>query len=637
MLIEQFIPLLQNLTASHYVLVGDEGEILGLLDSPRLFQTLTAALIERGEAEQRKPDQNTRLREQQTNQTEAKPQKTTKRQQRQNAQLVQQLLAQNAELEMQVKSQQKTINQLRTNQETFQAIGAVIDPHFPTSSGSAFTEPLHPLLLNPLLELLERLPLPLMLQTSSGQVLAQNTDWRDQVGELLDPSWLRQEAAPFLEMPDDEAPGSIKSQQQSWMSTHEGSLPSGSLCHLGPKPGTCICVCPLKNGQQQVLQFVKIPIGLLSTKSEPDLNLPTADTNSLPSQRWQSAPNQDSPQIFRLATLLDTPSSPGSQEAATHTLESEPTPLIGRVSIPAAFPAPSEMLWLVFAQDMTEQQQLARELTAKNADLIQLNRLKDEFLACISHELRTPLTAVLGLSSLLKDQTIGEMNQRQMRYAQLIYQSGRHLMAVVNDILDLTRMETGQLSLISEPVDIPTVCNRAFDQAKQLRLLDDRQPMDGETALLPHFELEIESGLSMVVADEQRLRQMLVHLLVNALKFTEPEKQTGLKVCRWGGWIAFTVWDQGIGVPADKQHLIFQKFQQLENPLTRRFEGTGLGLVLTQRLARLHGGDVTFISKEGEGSQFTVLLPPSPPHSPTLLTNRDQASSFSEYPGGAYR
>jgi CheY-like chemotaxis protein len=122
-----------------------------------------------------------------------------------------------------------------------------------------------------------------------------------------------------------------------------------------------------------------------------------------------------------------------------------------------------------------------------------------------------------------------------------------------------------------------------------------------------------EPGLEEMVADELRLRQMLVHLLSNAFKFTEISGEIGLRVSRWEGWIAFTIWDTGIGIPEQQQHLIFQKFQQLENPLTRQFEGTGLGLVLTRALARLHGGDVSFLSREGKGSQFTLLLPPSPP------------------------
>lgn len=288
------------------------------------------------------------------------------------------------------------------------------------------------------------------------------------------------------------------------------------------------------------------------------------------------------------------------------------------VKIPLSESVFNTDLWLLLATDVTEQQQLASELVAKNADLIQLNRLKDEFLSCISHELKTPITAVLGLSTLLKDQALGQLNERQARYAGLIHQSGRHLMLVVNDILDLTRMETGQLKLRLEPVQIRTVCDRAVEQARAIQSKTSQPSASGEslTESAPghRFTLLIEPGLDNLVADELRLRQMLVHLLSNAFKFTEAGGEIGLRVSRWEGWIAFTVWDTGIGIPEQKQHLIFQKFQQLENPLTRQFDGTGLGLVLTRALARLHGGDVSFLSKEGKGSQFTLLLPPSPPH-----------------------
>ena len=274
----------------------------------------------------------------------------------------------------------------------------------------------------------------------------------------------------------------------------------------------------------------------------------------------------------------------------------------------------SESLWLVLAQDITEQQQVAKELAAKNADLVQLNRLKDEFLACISHELKSPLTAVLGLSSLLKNESLGTLNERQSRYANLIHQSGRHLILIVNDILDLTRIETGQLALNLAPIKIQTICDRAYEQASQLQAMESSAKAEGNaTAIDLHFSLEIQPSLEYLVADELRLRQMLSNLLCNAIKFTEVGGSLGLRVEDWEGWVAFTVWDTGIGIPEDKQHLIFQKFQQLENPLTRRFDGTGLGLVLTQRLARLHGGDVTFTSVEGKGSEFTLLLPPRPP------------------------
>ncbi len=285
--------------------------------------------------------------------------------------------------------------------------------------------------------------------------------------------------------------------------------------------------------------------------------------------------------------------------------------------------------------------------------------MKDEFLACITHELRSPLTAILGLSTLLKDQALGDLNDRQLRYAQQIHRSGRHLIGIVNAMLDLTQIETDQFELDFEPVSIAGVCLDAFEAAQTLYLVENlpqRTAFPSQAAvgkhstatvlpaaspapaaspvvaaavaaapavanghpppqdtLLPTFTLEIEPGLVMLTADENRLRQMLVNLLSNALKFTDASGNIGLKVGYWEGWIAFTVWDTGIGIAPDKQHLIFQKFQQLESPMTRRFEGTGLGLVLTQRLARLHGGDITFTSQEHQGSQFTLLLPPEPP------------------------
>lgn len=272
-------------------------------------------------------------------------------------------------------------------------------------------------------------------------------------------------------------------------------------------------------------------------------------------------------------------------------------------------------LFLAIASDVTEQQLAKRELEAKNADLIQLNRFKDEFLACITHEIKTPLTAVLGLSSLLKNPRIGELNEQQARYAQLIHNSGRQLMTIVNDILDLTRIETGQLQLTLEAISIKEICQACVKQTmpedrKIARITspDDQKGENNHDQL--EIKVEIEPELNLVIADPLRLRQILVHLLSNAIKFTPSGGLVGLKVSNWDGWIAFTIWDTGIGIPADKQHLIFQKFQQLENPLTRQYEGTGIGLVLTQRLARLHGGDISFISKEGHGSEFTLLLPP---------------------------
>jgi signal transduction histidine kinase/CheY-like chemotaxis protein len=462
-----------------------------------------------------------------------------------------------------------------------------------------------------LVQLLERLPWPLMLQTGTGEVVAQNPAWWQQLGILKDPEGIRQQVEAILapnpvkqaeygtqkavkvqpngrenvhSEEDQATPIKLYPEENSFSPRSEAIQQSGlppclplpvksiyeqqnstdsasNHCFWDSQVGICTCIVEVQNGQERVWQFAKIPL------DSPELKV------------WQAESK----------ITLNT-QQPGLSNGE---------------------------LWLVSATDVTEQQQLCKELAAKNADLIQLNRLKDEFLACISHELKTPLTAVLGLSRLLVDRQLGELNERQARYAGLIHQSGRHLMSVVNDILDLTRMETGQMDLTLAPVKIHAVCDRALSEAKAIHTQTSKatpanQPQPKQSPDIK-LSLSIESGLDQMVADELRLRQMLVHLLSNAFKFTEISGEIGLRVSRWEGWIAFTIWDTGIGIPEHQQHLIFQKFQQLENPLTRQFEGTGLGLVLTRALARLHGGDVSFLSREGKGSQFTLLLPPSPP------------------------
>ncbi|MGD2182694.1 ATP-binding response regulator [Lusitaniella coriacea] len=392
-----------------------------------------------------------------------------------------------------------------------------------------------------LLQLLDKLPIPLMLQTDRGEVRHQNLIWRKEIGEegqTTSPEhWSGSHfVSAWCNLVQDEEDRSDRSSIFSQTEGFEGETFNAqtAIGKSGATYGT-------------IWQFVKFPLNL--------------------SGDWGSG--------------------------------------LGIDEI-AHFQSP---LWLILATDITEQHQLCKELAAKNADLVQLNRLKDEFLACISHELKTPLTAVLGLSSLLKDRKLGELTQRQARYAQLIHQSGQQLMSVVNDLLDLTRIEAGQLKLTFDLVRVRAVCDRAYQQA-----IAQQSAKDERHKTLPvRFTLEIEPGLETIVADELRLRQMLLHLLDNALKFTPAGGKMGLKVSRWEGWIEFTVWDTGIGIPEASQHLIFQKFQQLESPLTRQFEGTGLGLVLTQRLARAHGGEISFISKVNRGSQFTLLLPPSPP------------------------
>jgi signal transduction histidine kinase/DNA-binding response OmpR family regulator len=505
----------------------------------------------------------------------------------------------------------------------------------------------------PFVQLLERLPWPIMLQTSNGEVVTQNPAWWQQLGMLKDPEGIRQEVEAILSSTNNLAshqyPSGMEGQNYCGdvefdisnkasitmlgdSTTPASSRNTSNRCFLDSELGTCTCVVEVQSGQERVWQFAKIPLdtsdlaalssGLLGSSQSictskhtlrdgvipEDADLTTLYTrrNAATNPAGVASKHQDGStkvNSAKKASLQD--NLPGIAPKVFSTLKEE-------LQSAGIF---STDLCLMLATDVTEQQQLCKELAAKNADLVQLNRLKDEFLACISHELKTPLTAVLGLSRLLVDQQLGELNERQARYAGLIHQSGRHLMTVVNDILDLTRMETGQMELALGTVNLRSVCDRAVTDAKTNQVQNNKNAPANQTPPSPdhEFTLTIEPDLDEIVADELRLRQMLVHLLSNAFKFTEGGGKIGLRVNRWEGWIAFTVWDTGIGIPEEQQHLIFQKFQQLENPLTRQFEGTGLGLVLTRALARLHGGDVSFLSQSGKGSQFTLLLPPSPP------------------------
>ncbi len=414
-----------------------------------------------------------------------------------------------------------------------------------------------------LLDLLERFPLPLMLQTERGELIAQNQLWQQHCLSLhpLAPREI----------------GRVSPSEMSDRNNAEGKL---QLTH------------------PRTHRYRQTQIGM-DDQVESIWNLSYIPLGSFSEEDQLIHSTSRSPhQITDYPAIL--PLMEGSEEHAE-----------------------TEILWLVLAQNHTQEEQLTQDLAARNADLVQLNRLKDEFLACVTHELKTPLTAILGLSSLLKDQMLGTLNDRQSRYVQMIHQSGRQLMKVVNDILDLTRLETGQIELLCEPVSLRHVCDRAISATYQLHSqikASDRpnnngsttSPEGDETLLVPPekgIQLEIDPGLEWLVADEPRLRQMLINLLSNALKFTESDDKIGLRVNRWQNWVAFSVWDTGMGIPESKQALIFQKFQQLEHPLTRQFEGLGLGLVITQLLAQLHGGDVSFVSKEGEGSTFTILLP----------------------------
>jgi PAS domain S-box-containing protein len=253
--------------------------------------------------------------------------------------------------------------------------------------------------------------------------------------------------------------------------------------------------------------------------------------------------------------------------------------------------------YLVIVEDITERKQTELKLRASQAAAEAGSRAKSEFLATMSHELRTPLNAIMGLSQLLQQEIVGSLNEKQKEYISCIYSSGEHLLALINDILDLSKVEVGKEELFLMPILVPDLCNYVLSTVR------DRAIAQGLK-----LTCEIDSVAAICTADERRIKQMLINLLNNAIKFT-PEGEVSLSVKKVPKGMTFTISDTGIGIDPSQLQFLFEPFKQLDSKLNRQYEGTGLGLALTQKLARLHGGDVTVTSTLGVGSQFTLFLP----------------------------
>ncbi|HEY9851412.1 MAG TPA: response regulator [Leptolyngbyaceae cyanobacterium] len=244
------------------------------------------------------------------------------------------------------------------------------------------------------------------------------------------------------------------------------------------------------------------------------------------------------------------------------------------------------------------------------------NRAKSEFLANMSHELRTPLNSILGLSQMLREQFYGPLNAKQREYMTCIHSSGEHLLSLINDILDLAKVEAGKEDLNFATVGVGELCYYCLSVVR-------------EKAYEKGLKLitQIDPQVKFCMADERRLRQMLLNLLANAIKFTSVG-EVSLIVEKQSQGISFTVCDTGIGISNENISHLFQPFSQLDSQLNRRYEGTGLGLALTRRLARLHGGDLTVKSELGHGSKFSIYLPNLPlrntPYNSTNSTNQYQ-------------
>jgi len=258
-----------------------------------------------------------------------------------------------------------------------------------------------------------------------------------------------------------------------------------------------------------------------------------------------------------------------------------------------------------FALDYTDRKLAELKQQQLNRELLKANQLKDEFLAMMSHELRTPLNSVLGMTESLQEEIFGPLNDRQQGMLQVIEESGAHLLDLINDILDLSKMEAGQMELTVKPTAVQALSKASLKFVQSQALKKQIQLIDNIPAELPNLEV-----------DERRIRQVLINLLTNAVKFT-PEGGTvtvsaalvSPEVDLKYSQMRLVVRDTGIGISPDNLQKLFKPFIQIDSALNRQYEGTGLGLSLVKSIVQLHGGEVGVSSEEGVGSCFWFTVP----------------------------
>ena len=274
------------------------------------------------------------------------------------------------------------------------------------------------------------------------------------------------------------------------------------------------------------------------------------------------------------------------------------------------------------ARDVTERKRFEHTLQEKNIELEHASRMKSEFLATMSHELRTPLNAIIGFSEALKDGLMGQMDDIQNEYIGDIFSSGQHLLSLINDILDLSKVEAGMMSLELEAVDLKSLLSNSLSIVKEKA-----------AAQRIGLQLEIDEDLGMPQLDMRKTKQIVYNLLSNAVKFSAnggfvtlraqrvPRGNVGTLSGSWpvhsfpladneyAEFLEICVSDSGIGISRKDMAKLFQAFSQIDSSLARKFEGTGLGLAMVKQLAELHGGAVAVASAEGEGARFAVWLP----------------------------
>ena len=259
----------------------------------------------------------------------------------------------------------------------------------------------------------------------------------------------------------------------------------------------------------------------------------------------------------------------------------------------------SERVLELKVEQRTEALERSRsDLAAARDEAVDANHHKTAFLANMSHELRTPLNAVIGFSEVLVERVFGDLNDKQEEYLNDIHNSGKHLLALINDILDLSKIEAGRLELSLSTCDVPVVLESS------LAFTRERAATQGVS-----LTQQIASDVGAVVADERKLKQILINLLTNAVKFTKEGGAVTVKASCEGEELEISVTDTGIGIAPENHTLIFEEFRQTSDDYSRAQEGTGLGLALTKRLVELHGGRIWVESALGRGSTFAFRIP----------------------------
>jgi signal transduction histidine kinase len=247
-----------------------------------------------------------------------------------------------------------------------------------------------------------------------------------------------------------------------------------------------------------------------------------------------------------------------------------------------------------------ENVRLFDEIQDKNRQLQLASEHKSQFLASMSHELRTPLNAIIGLTEMMVTNAARFGTEKALEPLRRVNAAGTHLLSLINEVLDLSKIEAGKLELNPEPVNLARLIDEVIGTAGQLAEKNQNR-----------LVTEAQENLGALNADSMRLKQILLNLLSNACKFTK-EGEVALrvrKVADGRDWVELAVVDTGIGLTAEQQAKLFQEFTQADSLTARRYGGTGLGLALSRKLARMMGGDVTVTSEPGKGSVFTVRLP----------------------------